>query len=153
MMNTETVEKHLRFDGTIRAFEQPTYRTDTQHPLAAHEAMLHETPTRIPAEHARMNLEFFEQLQIATKFRDRVADDRHGPLAMRHLDSAGAYEPMHARNIRERKVAAIVDVQIQVEIVRPHMHANACGIEHVDVRLPEARQSGANESNPGEHVR
>jgi hypothetical protein len=59
---------------------------------------------------------------------------------------------MHARDIGERQVTTVVDVQIQIEIVRPHVHANARRVEHVDARLADARQAGANEANPGKHV-
>lgn len=119
-MNAQRIEKHLRIDGSIRPLEHATHGDYAKHSSFTHEAMLHKTPASIPPKHARVDLEGLKGFEIASEFCDGIAHDGHCALLTSHRHRAGAKEPMHARNVREREIASIVYVQIQIEIIRPH---------------------------------
>ena len=58
-----------------------------------------------------------EYLEIVTKLGDRIA--YHGERFLLSCDSehAGTHEPIHATNVRERKISAVIDVDVQVQVV------------------------------------
>jgi hypothetical protein len=105
----------------MRSFEQTTYRNDTQNPARAYEAMLHIGPLLIPPHQSSLQLESLKQTQIASEFGDRVTHYWQCIATPGNSEHAGVQEPMDAPNIRQCQIAPIVDVQVRIQIVGPHM--------------------------------
>jgi hypothetical protein len=55
----------------------------------------------IPADHACVDFEGLERIELATELCDRVADNWERPLLSRDTHEAGTSKPMHAADIRK----------------------------------------------------
>ena len=108
----------------VGSFEHATYRHHADHASFPHETMLEKTPAVVPAKHSSLDLEALERLEIAPEFGDRISNDGHRLVASCRLQNARTQEPVHAPDVCEREVSAVVHVQIEVQIGRPHTHAH-----------------------------
>ncbi|MNC70697.1 hypothetical protein D3C75_1215340 [compost metagenome] len=54
------------------------------------ETVLDEAPLVVPAEHARVNFEALEQLQLAAEFAPHIADNGYGAVPKCHAKGSAA---------------------------------------------------------------
>jgi hypothetical protein len=78
-----------------------------------------------------VNLEPLEQLEILTKLGNRIAYDGERFMPSRNPQHTGTHEPMNAANVGKRKVAAVVDVAVEIQVVWPDAEVNARGREQI----------------------
>src|SRR4030095_5878699 len=122
-------QEHRWIDGTSRSFEDTANSNHADHPILAHEAVFQESPLAVPSDQARVDLEGLEYPEIVTELGDRVADHRERPLSSCKSEHAGTHEPIDATDVGERKIPAVVDVQIQIQVVGPGAQTDTRGRE------------------------
>jgi hypothetical protein len=71
-----------------------------------------------------MNLERLKQLEIMTKLGDCIANDRDRFMLPCNPKHAGTHEPMDAANVGERKIAPVVNVDVEIQVVWPNAETN-----------------------------
>src|SRR4029434_3060005 len=109
-------QEHRWIDGTFRSFEDTANSNHADHPILAHEAVFQETPLAVPSDQARVDLELLEYPEIATELGDRVANHRKRLLSSCESYHAGTRELIDATDVGKRKMPAVVDVQIQIQV-------------------------------------
>ena len=70
---TEERVEHFRARPVLQRAEARMHHAD--HPALAHEAMLHEAPFVVPAEHPAVDFKCFKQLQFTPKFTPGIPND------------------------------------------------------------------------------
>ena len=116
----ESRQKYLRIDGPGRSFEDTANYDHADNAILTHEAVFEKSPLAIPADQARVNLESLDFPQIVTKLDNRVANDGHRLVLPCHPQHTGAHEPMDAANVGKCEIAAVVDMEVQIQVVWPH---------------------------------
>jgi hypothetical protein len=117
---SESAQKNFRIDWPARAFEHPANGNDSNDTIHANEAVFDKTPLAIPPDQARLNLEGLKYFEIVTELSDRIAYYGDRFLASCNSKNASTYKPMHASNVGERKISAVVDVHIEIQIIWPN---------------------------------
>lgn len=76
-----------------------------------------------------MNLEGLKYFEIVPKLGGCIA--YHGECLLLSCNSknAGTDKPMHASNVGERKISAVVDVDIKIRVIWPNAHTDTSGRE------------------------
>ena len=74
-----------------------------------------------------MNLEGLKYFEIMTKLGNHIAYHGERFLLSCNSKNAGTYKPMHATNVGERKILAVVDADIQIQIIRPNTQIDTRG--------------------------
>ena len=64
-----------------------------------------------------------------TKLGDRIAYHGERFLLSCNSKNTGTYKPMHATNVGERKISAVVDVDIKIQVIWPNAQINTRGRE------------------------
>src|ERR1700722_7797177 len=147
-------ESGEQYAGILRSagsLEQAANHDHPEHAPAAHETMFDESPLAVPADQAGMNLEALKKLQVAAKFGDRVAYHGESLVPPCNGQSAAEHEPLQAADIGKRQIAAVVDVQIQVQVVRPNAQRHPCGGEYVDLGRADEAEADTNQAHPRKH--
>ena len=131
--------------------KQAAHHDYAEHPSLAHEAMLHERPFLVPAQHSRDDVVALERAQVAPELCHRIADDGPRTQPQRNAGRAGAQHEVHAGDVGQGQVAAVVDVPVEIEIVRQHRHAQHGRVQHAGARAPAHRQQHPDQSKPEIH--
>src|SRR5258708_17526505 len=97
--------------------------------MVTHEAMLDEYPLAIPAYQARLDLDGLKCLEIAAKLGDRIADHWGGVLPSRDAERTGQHEPVDPADVGECKIAAVVDVEVDIQVIWPNAQRDPRGGE------------------------
>ncbi|AZC95064.1 hypothetical protein C4K28_2336 [Pseudomonas chlororaphis subsp. piscium] len=98
-----------------------------------------------------MDLEDFEQLQFPAELAPHITDDRHRPVAQGHAVGAAAQDEVHAPEIGQGEVAAVGDVQVEVEVERPDAHAHDGGGQAFDRLAPRTTKQHEQHAEPEIH--
>ena len=125
----DSCQKYPRIEGAARSFEDTANCDHSNHTIPTHEAVFDKSPLAIPADEARVNLEPLEQLEIVTKLGDRIAYDGECFMPSCNPQHTGTREPMNAANVGERKIATVVDMAIEIQVVWPDAEINTRGGE------------------------
>ena len=133
----DTRKQQLRINGSGRTLEETANGDDSNYAIHAHEAMLDKSPFPIPTDQARVDFKSLKQLKIVAELGDRIAYDRERLMPARNRKNARTYEPMHPTNIGQRKISAVVDVEINVQVVWPNSQMDARGRKQVDFGFPD----------------
>jgi len=122
----------LRINWAGRTLEETANGDDSNYAIHAHEAMLNKSPFPIPTNQARMDFKNLKQLEIVTKPGDRIAYDRQGLMLTHDSKEIRTHEPVHASNIGQREIAAVVDVEVNVQVIGPNAQMDTRGRQQVD---------------------
>ena len=147
----EARQEYARIDRSCGSFE---HSADHDHPddaTMAHEAMLYVPPFAIPAEQARLNVEGLKRAKIPSKLRNCIPHHGERILPTRDAEGAGPHEPIQAANVGKGKIPAVVDVQIQIQVVRPDTQRNSRRGEYADSARGDEPKSDADQAQPRKH--
>src|SRR3984957_21303659 len=147
----ESGEQYTGIHRPVGSLEYAANHDHPEHAPAAHETMFNESPLALPADKAGMNLEALKQLQVAAKFGDRVAHNRERLALPRNGQGAAEHEPLQAADIGKRQIAAVVDVQIQIQVVRPNTQSHPGGGENIDPGCADEAEADTNQAHPRKH--
>jgi hypothetical protein len=74
----------------------------------------------VPADQPRVNLEGLKRSEVTAEPRDGVTHDGVGLVLTGDAKNARAREPMDATQVGECEKSAVVDVKVEVQVIRPH---------------------------------
>ena len=147
----ELRQQHSQVERPLRAFENTSNGNHPDDAMIAHEAMLDEAPLLVPAEQSGVNLESLKYLEVAAKLGDGISHHRERLPLSCHAEGPGLHEPLQAANIRQREISAVVDVEIDVQVVRPNAQVDSRGREQIDSRCTDQTECDTNQAQPWEH--
>src|ERR1700730_5573827 len=143
------------FSGIARAVAPLEYTANGHHPnhaAPAHEAVLEEPPLVVPADQSRVDFEGLECPEVAAKLCDHVAHDRVCFVPACHPKHPRTHEPMHAANVGEREISPVVDVQVEIQIVRPNAHADTGRGVQINFCRANDAQADTKQAQPWKHA-
>jgi hypothetical protein len=112
------------------------------------ETLLEEDPSLIPAQHACLQAIALKRFQRTWKAH-RLGGNHRPPFAPPHPSrDAGADHQVDAAEIHHGEVPAVIHVQIEIEVVRPHPQGQFRGFEHID---PRPQQRGDDDTDQAKH--
>ena len=74
-----------------------------------------------------MNVECLKYFEIMTELSYRIPYHGYRSMLPCNSKNAGTYEPVHASNVCEREISAVVDVDIEIQIIWPNAQGDARG--------------------------
>jgi hypothetical protein len=98
-----------------------------------------------------VNLEGLKCPKIAAKPGDGIADHGQRLVTAGHAKYPGTRKPMNATQVGEREIPAVVDVKVEVQVIRPHAYANARGGEGIERRLADQADDDTGKAQPRIH--
>src|ERR1700730_8861375 len=98
-----------------------------------------------------MDFEGLECPEVATKLRDCVTYDRVCFVAACNSKHSRMQEPMHAANVCEREISAIVDVEVEIQVIRPDAHTDTGRSQQINSRRAGHTQADTEQTQPWEH--
>lgn len=130
----DALKRGLGIDASVGVAESAFDPADGSETLWPVEGLFDVEPSLVPADEARRDLEGREERQGSAIGHPHGADERLPALAHDGGKQAGARKHVSARVIHHAEVAAVVHVQIEVDVLGPDVHANTIFIERAKGR-------------------
>lgn len=100
--------------------------------------MFHVDPLAVSAQHAALQFVTLAGTKIAAELGSDIADDGPRTVTQRDPDSTRAQHKIHATDIGQGEVTAVVDATVEVQVVRQYGELQARGIEQARATAPAA---------------
>src|SRR5436190_11666063 len=148
---TEPRQKHVRIDRAGGALEDSPNGNHPSHAIQSNETVFDISPFSIPADHARVNLEPLKCFEITAKLGDRITNYRKCLLLSCDSENAGTDKPMYATDVGERKISAVVDVKIDIQVIWPSTQRDTRSRQQINFGFAEQARSDTKQAQPRKH--